>query len=419
MLGADGIGHAGLFRMVSGAWVVYRPETITMSLGSEPYLVPAMPVDFHRHTVGGIDLSSVETIQLSEVDRVLREESVKGVLTTFLPRAEVRTFCEFARTFHEAKQRGDYTYIAGLALEGPLLSSPGGSPGASVWRPTKTEWQLLATCAEYGLKYIVLSPDFDNHDITSSHELPSIRWITTLLLEAGISPALGHVRKDDPEASAAAIQDVFETAAGIQCSVPLLSDHLFNDMPLRFQHAWRTSGQKSRRERELSNLRVEEWNLGNIEERLGPVPAALIRGARDGRIKICLNFDGEHVDLLVARQVVELVGADNIIALTDRVDGSVLARQQVISSPENRLLYRSDGAVVASSVSLDDQIANMRTVGVCEEDVWKMTSLNPSRLLDIEPNIDEKGRPILGSFVNADRFRGVFDSRDATLVPLS
>jgi hypothetical protein len=192
---------------------------------------------------------------------------------------------------------------------------------------------------------------------------------------------------------------------------PLLSDHLFNDMPLQIRHAWRTPEQKARRKVELEAMHIDDWSIENISERFGPVPGAFIRGAPQGLITLCLNFDGEHVDLAIARQVVRIAGADHIIALTDRVDGGMVARQEILASVDNRLLYRQDGVVAGGSIALDEQIANMWQIGISEEEIWKMASINSYRTLDLKGEVDERGHPACGSFVDATRSRHVFGAR--------
>jgi len=260
------------------------------------------------------------------------------------------------------------------------------------------------------MKYIVLSPDATAAEASQQ----TVGGIIEMLLDAGISPALGHFRRTDPEASAEAIRDVFRImrrrATGDRCPM-LLSDHLFNDMPRRIPHAWRTSDERARRQTELDGMNIDEWRIENVSDRLGAVPGALIRGAHDGLITLCINFDGQHLDIEIARRVVQVVGADNIIALTDRVDGTVLAGQNLLRSTENRLLYREDGVVVAGSIALDEQMENMRGVGISEEEIWKMVSINPHRALGLEPDLDMQGRPLSGSFVDASRSRDIFDAR--------
>src|SRR5437016_3672428 len=191
MLGFDGIARRGQFNLKPDGWEIYEPGSEIISLDTSAYIVPWLPVDFHRHAIGGIDLSNLRSLDLHAVDRSLAQEQLAGVLTIFLMRHDLAAFCSLAHDFHQYKQCGDLAHILGLALEGPLLSSPGGTPRECVWNPTSAEWESLVACGELGLQYIVLSPDAD------TAPAPSMEWIIELLLDGGISPALGHFRKND------------------------------------------------------------------------------------------------------------------------------------------------------------------------------------------------------------------------------
>jgi len=83
-------------------------------------------------------------------------------------------------TFAEAKQLGRFPHISGIALEGPMLASHGGTPGASVWSPDRRQWKDIAACGSKGLVYVILSPDAEiQHG-------PTIDWITETLLGGSV-----------------------------------------------------------------------------------------------------------------------------------------------------------------------------------------------------------------------------------------
>ena len=91
-------------------------------------------------------------------------------------------------------------------------------------------------------------------------------------------------------------------------------------MPNNFKHTWRTPQERVHRLEGLKDARLDKWNIDNINTLVGEVPGTLMRAAKEGLLTICMNFDSEHVDLEVARRVVELVGSEGIIAMTDRID---------------------------------------------------------------------------------------------------
>src|SRR5690606_21507415 len=122
-----------------------------------------------------------------------------------------------------------------------------------------------------------------------------MRWVLDMALRAGIRPALGHFVRSDAAGSANCIEAVLrhiEQAQGGAFAEGVLTDHLFNDMPINFRHAWRSERDRQRRGAELA---PDTWNWEHLESQVGPVPAALMKGARDGRLTVCMNFDGEHV----------------------------------------------------------------------------------------------------------------------------
>lgn len=356
---------------------------------SNGYVVPALPVEFHRHGVAAYDFSDFEFLDLRHINELAEREGALYVLSVSLRPTKVDAFVEFMTRFGGARRRGDLPYIFGVALEGPLLASFGGTPETGAWLPTGAEWEAIASCGEHGLQYAVLSPDgmLEGSCLAGQIEpaTPSLDWIVATLVEAGVRPALGHFQKRDPAASAACVETVLRSAES-HSDAPLWSmvavDHLFNDMPLRFRHAWRTPEDRIRRPREIESLELDRWNMGNLEQRVGEVPASLMRAARDGRLTLCLNYDGDHVDLDVCRRVTELVGARNIIAMTDATDVNFLGTQKLERRPGSGLWYQNSGTVAAGTGSIDLQMANIRGLGFSEAEVWEMVSFVPLGVLE-------------------------------------
>jgi hypothetical protein len=243
-----------------------------------------------------------------------------------------------------------------------------------VWTPSEQQWQDIAACGELGLIYVILSPDAElRHG-------PSISWITETLLTGSVLPAPGHFLKTDPPRSARALQAVFDqVAAWGKC--PTITDHLFNDMPLNFRHAWRTPAEKERRTEELKSMRLERWNQYNVEEQLGPVPATMVRAAWNGTAKICQNFDGEHVDLAVAKRAVDLIGSENMLMMTDSIESKRLGGQNLHLREGSTLLFQEKGIVAAGSQCVKSQVANMLSVGLDPRDIRMMTNTVPRALV--------------------------------------
>jgi N-acetylglucosamine-6-phosphate deacetylase len=117
-----------------------------------------------------------------------------------------------------------------------------------------------------------------------------------------------------------------------------------------------------------------------------------------------MNFDGEHVDLVVATAIVDLLGADCLIGITDRVEGGILAGRRLISHNTDTLLYQHEGVVAAGSQTIDRQMQNLRSSGVSEDAIWQMFALTPGSFFGTASSASLKE----GSFVDAAGQRSAF-----------
>jgi hypothetical protein len=368
--------------------------TLTLSDGMVPTggiqrFVDGLPVEFHCHGMGTTDFSDLAGLSLSGLEESARSEGVWCLPTIYLPYSKLAAFEGLMQRFAVRNAQGLHRSVVGFAIEGPLLGAFGGTPEDGVWGPTKREWERLAMCGPMGLQYIVLSPDGLQPGSplapNGKDDYPSIEWIVQILLAHGVRPGFGHFMKSNAPLAAECIERALEAAQGAGArpfSGDVLTDHLFNDMPLNFKHAWRTDD-RSRRELELREVDLPSWSLGNLEERCGPVPAALMRAAHAGKLTLCLNFDGEHVDIEVAKRAVELVGPRSVIAMTDRTDKPRLGSQKLTRRADNTLYYQSQGIVAAGSQHIDRQISNMRRAGIDEQSIWTMTTGTPARVLNL------------------------------------
>jgi len=349
------------------------------------------PIDFHYHGIDGFDLQNEPDVILDRVEQMLGKEGVSAILTFGIPESMFPHFMRFMTVFNERSLSGRNFYVVGIAIEGPLLTSPGGTPKQGVWLPSVEQWEQIADCGVLGLKYVVISPDANleaKHLRLSSHSRypQTIEWIINTLLDGNVLPSLGHFRKDDPQGSVQAIQVILNLIKKRE-DRPIVTDHLFNDMPLNFKHAWRTIDERHKRDMELARLGLSDWNWTNINEKMGPVPAALLQGAKDGLLKLCLNFDGEHVDLAVCRKTVDIAGADNIIVMTDRFPQEIAGGKTLMKKEGSTLLYQEQGIVAGGTQGVLQQIKNMRSIGISDDDIEKMVSIVPSKILNISSRL--------------------------------
>ncbi len=396
---APGTCHSGMFELDSGGWRRFSIGA-EVDVGAGPYLVPDWPIEFHCHGLGDIDFSAFDTYDLSDVNDALAAEGVRAILTVYLPRKQLEPFRALLADYE--RRRAELPCILGFAVEGPLFSSFGGTPAIGVWAPTRAEWQAITGLSAGGLRYVVLSPDAHLDSATLAAGMgpghPDLTWITEHLIDHGVRPAPGHFMKGDPERSAAALRSMLDVA--VRLGTPLVSDHIFNDMPCRLPYAWRTAEARRRREDDLASADLSAWTLDDLDARLGVVPATLLRAARDGALKLCVNFDGEHVDSAISRRVVELVGAENVIAMTDRASTGSLGGQPLHRRNDNRLLYQEEGVVAAGSHTIDELFPKMRASGLNPLEAWQVALFTPAATLNLPTtvppsrfsSVDEGGR---------------------------
>jgi len=297
-----------------------------------------------------------------------------------LPKKELNNFVALVENYHSARTLNQLQNIVGLALEGPTLSLVGGTPEAGCWNPTKAEWITIAKLGSKGLIYCVVSPDYSTN---AGPEYPtSIFWITKTLMDHGVMPALGHILKDNPAEAARQINVMLDGLEANQ-NIPVITDHMFNDMPLNFKHTWRTASEQESRRQQLAAILAEEWNYETIDNCLGPVPAELVRQAWKGKLKICLNFDGDHVDIEICKKAINLIGAENILLMTDRIAGKNFGGRKLIQHPDNSLLYQDKGIVAGGTQSLISQLGKMIRSQISSKDIYQITYANPNNLIEI------------------------------------
>lgn len=336
-------------------------------------------IDFHCHGVGRFDFTEINELDLEEIETILAQRKQSAILTLYLPKSNFEYFLDLMESFDKGRQANKFKHILGVSIEGPLLASHGGTPEKGVWLPTKGQWQELAKCGQKGLVYVIFSPDAQLNKTFHSN-VPSVTWLAETLLEGGVLPTPGHFTKYDPVASANALQSVFDVVAAWGHG-PTITDHLFNDMPRNFKHAWRTPAERARRDQEIHSLKLDTWSLDSLESDLGLVPATMIRNARKGLVKLCLNFDGEHVDLAVVKRMVELIGASNFIMMTDSIESKRLGGQQLHMRQDSTLLYQEKGIVAAGTQTIAQQIKNMLSIGLTPMDIKTITHWIPANVL--------------------------------------
>jgi N-acetylglucosamine-6-phosphate deacetylase len=286
------------------------------------------------------------------------------VPTLFLPKGGLENLELACRTLAKLRREGRVHRILGIGIEGPLLGSEGGTPRNTHWTPTPEEWSRIAALGDLGLIYCVLS-------FSDGLDLRFQDRIVEELCRGGVVPALGHFRGSSDANLVRQIDAAVEI--GHSCRRPILTDHLFNDMPLAFRHAWRSGADRSGRTHELMRLARALESGANLASILGRVPATMIRHAQRGGLTLCINFDGAHVDLGVLALLKPLLPSKNVIAMTDRVEHDLLSCESLTYNPEDTLFYNKARIVSAGSSTIPMQAFNLLTLGYTIGDIYAMT----------------------------------------------
>ena len=378
-----------------------NPATQTVSDLFDPELraTGQLPVEVHCHGFGPVDFSDLDALDLDRLEAAGVAEGVCVIPTLYLHRDSLDAFDAMMGAYAARRADGELRRIVGIALEGPLLASHGGTPAATVWLPTRREWERLAASGRNGLVYTVMSPDAFARGSGLEGEIdasaPRFEDFVPLLVSSGVRPALGHFSRKDPSRSAASVERIIDLAwqsGWNRSGLPVVTDHLFNDMPLAIRHAFRTRQARAERDETVASYRLEEWTMDRADEILGPVPAAIMRNAAAGRIAACINFDGEHVDPDIAKRAIELMGTENTMIMTDRCDSARLGRQRLHHEADNTLWYQQDGVVAAGSQPLSRQVTNAREHGFRDDEIWQLIAGTAHRVFGL-PGAGTPGRP--------------------------
>lgn len=340
---------------------------------------------YHFHGIANIDFSHLDPADLPRMQQFASERDLEILPTVYLRPEALPRLTATVTEFAALAAAGAVPNIAGFAVEGPLLGPQGGIPRAGKWYPTADKWRQLAALGPLGLRYVVLAPDA----MALEDELEDGFLFRDLLVELydnGVRIALGHFHRDDPERSAQRVTTVVDLLHSRYASSPflVLTDHLYNDMPRRFTHAWRDSTKTADRMAELERITTPDWEACDLAELLGPVPAVMLAEARAGRLMPCLNFDGYHVDLEICRKTVDFLGDQRLIALTDHTDLNVMAGEPLSQDARSGLWLRDDGAVAAGTSGYEVQAANMRRLGMSEESIERLFMDNPKAAIEYE-----------------------------------
>lgn len=310
-------------------------------------LLPGL-VDLHCHGAVGSDFAEGSAAGSTAAAKYLHSRGTTTLLASVVTGPAEQTL----RSLHVLRDLADRGVIAGSHLEGPFLSSHQcGAHEPSLLRAPDLDYTTsLLAAAGTSLA-----------SMTVAAELPGTDGLVDLLTEHGVIPSLGHTAAETEKASAF----LARAAAGLATGSPAGQDrakptvtHLFNAMPSLHHRA------------------------------PGPVAASL-DAARAGEAVVELIADGVHLAPQTVKLVFDLVGAQNIVLVTDSMAATGLQDGQYMLGPlgvtVDQGVARLDttGAIAGGTATLLDVVRSAVSAGVSLADAVLSATSVPASVLGL------------------------------------
>ena len=324
------------------------PDAEEVDLPDGSSILPGL-VDLHCHGAAGGDFPAGDVVGCrAAVDYLHRNGT-----TTFLASLVTSAQEDLLRGVGTLRHLADEGLIAGIHSEGPFLSyARCGAQNPEWLRDPDTELlRLMLNEAGGWLKTMTYAP-----------ELPGADRLVRALIENGVTPSLGHT---DADASVAAAS-LEGAAAGLalwegRAARPTVT-HLFNGMPPMHHR------------------------------KPGPV-ASCLRLASAGKVAVELVADGIHLAPETVQMVFQLVGADNVVLVTDSMaaaglpDGDYALGRSPVSVEAGMVTLQSSGALAGGTSTLLDVVRRTIDAGVSPNEAIAAATCVPARVLGLEAEI--------------------------------
>ncbi|MGO4384832.1 N-acetylglucosamine-6-phosphate deacetylase [Specibacter sp. RAF43] len=245
--------------------------------------------------------------------------------------------------------------LAGIHLEGPFLSHArcGAQNPDYLLDP---DLDLTARLIDAGQGSIVT--------MTYAPELPGSADLVDLLTAHGITPSVGHTDCDTAVAaeSLAQAREGLNSAGFDGVSGRPTVTHLFNGMPPMHHRS------------------------------PGPV-AACLRAAKAGRAAVELVADGTHLDPETVRTVFALVGADNVVLVTDSMaaaglaDGRYMLGPSPVTVADGVATLDATGSIAGGTATLLEVVRRTVAAGVKLTDAVHAATAVPAGVLGLTDEI--------------------------------
>ncbi|WP_104092255.1 N-acetylglucosamine-6-phosphate deacetylase [Arthrobacter sp. GMC3] len=313
-------------------------------------IIPGL-VDVHNHGGNGGDFPSGNEASARKAVEFLHRAGTTTLLASMVT-ASPADLLNGIRLYAKMTQEG---LLAGIHLEGPFLSHSrcGAQNPAFLLEP---DLDLTTALIEAGAGHI--------STMTYAPELPGAADLVDLLTSHGITPSVGHTDCD----TATAAESLEQAREGLDSTGfdgvsgrPTVT-HLFNGMPPMHHRS------------------------------PGPV-AACLRAAKAGNAAVELVADNTHLDPETVKTVFALVGAENILLVTDSMAAAGLADGQYMLGPSPVTVSNgvatldATGSIAGGTATLLDVVRRTVGAGVKFTDALRSATVVPAGVLGLTDEI--------------------------------
>ncbi|WP_369369562.1 N-acetylglucosamine-6-phosphate deacetylase [Promicromonospora sp. Populi] len=344
--------------MADAAATGYGPAVEQVPPAPETYVLPGL-VDLHNHGGGGASFPDVTSADEALAGVLEHRRHGTTTLLASLVTAQPEVLLTRAAVLAELAVAGE---IEGLHAEGPFLSHRrrGAHNPADLQEGSVDLVRDLAKAARGFLRTMTIAP-----------EVPGVTGpggVAEALVEAGVLPSLGHTDATTEQAEALIEQVVAALAAAGGKLGPMTATHLFNGMrPLHHRKP-------------------------------GPIAACLAAAAR-GDMVVELIGDGVHLDAATVRSVFTMVGADQVMLVTDAMAAAGVADGRYELGPMSvevqggvaRIATDADagaeGPIAGGTAHLIDVVRHAVSAGVPLPDAVRSATAVPAGVLGLDGEV--------------------------------
>lgn len=323
-------------------------------------------VDLHCHGAAGGDFPTGN----ADSARATVDFLHRSGTTTLLASLVTASREDLLRAIGALTPLAEEGLIAGIHSEGPFLSHA---------RCGAQDPRFLRDPDVFFLRELIEAALGHLKTMTYAPELPGADALVRVLAEHGVTPSLGHTDADARTTAASLTQAARLLAGSGQPGVsrPTVT-HLFNGMPPLHHRS------------------------------PGPV-AACLRLARAGTAAVELIADGVHLDHETVRMVFELVGAENVVLVTDSMaatglpDGDYELGPSAVTVSGGEARLRSNGSLAGGTATLLDVVRRAVDAGVWTAAAVQSATAVPARILGLHQELGSLRAGLSADVVVVDR----------------